>query len=54
MPAGGAVSFVLIDGSGHSWPGGRRMLAVLDAPSSAIAATPLIWRFFAAHVKPLN
>jgi polyhydroxybutyrate depolymerase len=48
---GGAVTFMLIAGGGHSWPGGQRMLAVLDAPSTAFAATPLIWRFFAAHAK---
>ncbi|HEV3176910.1 MAG TPA: hypothetical protein VGZ72_13025 [Stellaceae bacterium] len=35
-----------------SWPGGERMAAFLDPPSQAIAATPLIWRFFAAHPKP--
>jgi len=46
------VAYYLIDGGGHSWPGGERMAAFLDPPSQAIAATPLIWRFFAAHPKP--
>lgn len=46
------VVYYLIDGGGHSWPGGERMASFLDPPSPAIAATPLIWRFFAAHPKP--
>jgi len=49
--AGAEVAYYLIDGGGHSWPGGERMLALLDPPSQAVAATPLIWRFFAAHPK---
>jgi polyhydroxybutyrate depolymerase len=47
--AGSAVSFYLIVGGGHSWPGGERMAFFLDSPSSALSATPVIWRFFAAH-----
>ena len=47
-----AVDYYVIDGGGHAWPGGKRMLKLLDAPSTAISATPLIWRFFAAHPKP--
>jgi polyhydroxybutyrate depolymerase len=49
---GAEVAYYLIEGGGHSWPSGERMLALLDPPSQAIAATPLIWRFFAAHPKP--
>jgi len=49
--AGTEVAYYLIEGGGHSWPGGERMAGFLDAPSQAIAATPLIWRFFAAHPK---
>jgi polyhydroxybutyrate depolymerase len=49
---GTEIAYYLIDGGGHSWPGGERIAALLDAPSRAIAATPLIWRFFAAHPKP--
>ena len=49
--AGTEVAYYLIDGGGHSWPGGERMAGFLDAPSQSIAATPLIWRFFAAHPK---
>jgi polyhydroxybutyrate depolymerase len=48
---GTEVAYYLIDGGGHSWPGGERMAGFLDPPSQAIAATPLIWRFFAAHPK---
>ena len=50
--AGTEVAYYLIDGGGRSWPGGERMLALLDPPSQALAATPVIWRFFAAHPKP--
>lgn len=47
-----AVDYYVIEGGGHAWPGGRRMLRMLDEPSQALAATPLIWRFFAAHPRP--
>ena len=49
---GTEVAYYLIDGGGHSWPGGARMAGFLDAPSQAIEATPLIWKFFVAHPKP--
>jgi len=50
--AGTAVVFDLIEGGGHSWPGGERMAKFLDPPATAMAATPALWRFFAAHPKP--
>lgn len=43
------VDFYTIDGGGHSWPGGQRMMRLLDAPSQTMNATQLIWDFFAAH-----
>lgn len=43
------VDFYTIDGGGHSWPGGQRMLRLLDAPSAAMNATQVVWDFFAAH-----
>lgn len=46
------VVYYLIEGGGHSWPGGQRILDALDAPSKDLQATPLIWQFFAAHPKP--
>jgi polyhydroxybutyrate depolymerase len=46
-----AVDCYVIEGGSHAWPGGRRLAKFLDAPSNAIAATPPIWRFFAAHPK---
>ena len=49
---GSAVAFHLIEGGGHSWPGGEQMLAMLDPPSQELNATELIWQFFAAHPKP--
>ncbi|MDR3416471.1 MAG: PHB depolymerase family esterase [Nevskia sp.] len=45
------VEFHLIEGGGHAWPGGEQMLAILDKPSQELAATPLIWQFFAAHPR---
>jgi polyhydroxybutyrate depolymerase len=47
-----AVDYYVIEGGTHAWPGGKRLAKFLDAPSNAIAATPLIWQFFAAHPKP--
>ena len=47
-----AVDYYVIEGGGHAWPGGKRLLKRLDEPSRAIAATPLIWQFFATHPKP--
>ena len=49
---GSAVVFDVIDGGGHSWPGGERMALFLDPPSHAMAATLAISRFFAIHARP--
>ena len=49
---GTEVDYYLIEGGGHSWPGGERMLSILDEPSTALDASALIWKFFAAHPKP--
>ncbi|CAF0699217.1 extracellular catalytic domain type 1 short-chain-length polyhydroxyalkanoate depolymerase [Candidatus Methylacidithermus pantelleriae] len=46
------VVFYLIAGGGHAWPGGKRMLSILDKPTQELSATHLIWQFFAAHPKP--
>ncbi|MCX8051974.1 MAG: alpha/beta hydrolase-fold protein [Chlorobi bacterium] len=45
------VVYYQIAGGGHAWPGGKRLLAILDEPTQEIAATPIIWQFFAAHPK---
>lgn len=56
-PDGRAVELITIAGAGHQWPGGvsrpvvQRLLD-LDPPSTAIDATDVLWRFFAAHPKP--
>jgi len=53
-PAGRAVELITIAGAGHQWPGaapdwlGQKLLH-LDPPSTALNATRVIWRFFAAH-----
>jgi polyhydroxybutyrate depolymerase len=48
---GTEVAYFVVDGGGHSWPGGERMLAVLDAPSPVMMATETVWQFFAKHPK---
>jgi polyhydroxybutyrate depolymerase len=49
-----AVELITIADAGHSWPGGERMSIVLDPPSQALDATAGIWRFFAAHPRPVR
>jgi polyhydroxybutyrate depolymerase len=51
---GADVRLITIDGGGHSWPGGRQLAAVWDPPSPALDATSEIWRFFAAHPRPIG
>lgn len=50
-PCAGAatVELIVIEGGGHSWPGGDRLARFLDPPSGALDATDEIWRFFARH-----
>jgi polyhydroxybutyrate depolymerase len=55
-PAGRAVELVTVDGAGHQWPGSAPNTRVetalgLDPPSTALDATAVIWRFFAAHPR---
>lgn len=50
-----AVEYYLIEGGGHAWPGGHRLSLLLDAPSGAMNATDVIWKFFAGHPRqPTN
>ena len=46
---GSEVELVTVEGGGHSWPGGDRLVRFLDAPSPALDATGEAWRFFARH-----
>jgi polyhydroxybutyrate depolymerase len=56
-PGGRTVELITIAGAGHQWPGAvsdplaQRLLG-LDPPSTALNATQVIWRFFAAHPRP--
>ncbi|AGZ46200.1 polyhydroxybutyrate depolymerase [Actinoplanes friuliensis DSM 7358] len=55
-PDGRAVELISVAGAGHQWPGSRpapiaQKLLKLDPPSDAVAATPVIWTFFAAHPR---
>ena len=47
--AGTEVELVVIEGGGHSWPGGERLARFLGSPSPSLDATDEIWRFFARH-----
>ncbi len=55
-PHGRAVELITIKGAGHQWPGAvpnpaaQKALGA-DPPSTALNATQVIWRFFAAHPK---
>lgn len=46
-----AVELYTIVGGEHAWPGSARTSRLLDAPSAAMNATSVVWRFFAAHEK---
>ncbi len=56
-PDGRSVELITIAGAGHQWPGSpakpliQRLLGT-DPPSTALNATDVIWRFFAAHPAP--
>ncbi len=39
---GTEVALYMVEGGGHSWPGGERMARFLDAPSPALDATDVI------------
>lgn len=49
---GAEVVLYSIQGGGHAWPGGERGSALGDQPSDAIAASDLMWEFFARHPRP--
>jgi polyhydroxybutyrate depolymerase len=48
---GTEVTLVTIKGGNHSWPGGERLARFLDDPTREIAATDVMWEFFAKHPK---
>jgi len=50
-PAGRAVELYLMKDSGHAWAGGKSGSPMGDAPSTAVDATDVIWRFFRTHGK---
>ncbi|MGV9827242.1 MULTISPECIES: extracellular catalytic domain type 1 short-chain-length polyhydroxyalkanoate depolymerase [unclassified Gordonia (in: high G+C Gram-positive bacteria)] len=55
-PGGRTVELISIAGAGHQWPGSERnprlsALGIVPEPSTALAATPTIWQFFAAHPR---
>ena len=48
---GSAVELCVIDGGGHTWPGGR-VPAVVGVTSDDLSASERMWDFFAAHPLP--
>lgn len=51
--SGSAVELYTIVKGGHAWPGGNGPAwRGGDKPTTTIAATQIIWEFFAAHPKP--
>ncbi|GAA0569591.1 PHB depolymerase family esterase [Paractinoplanes ferrugineus] len=55
-PSDRTIELITIAGAGHQWPGGREAPIAqkalgLDAPSTALQATPTIWKFFADHPR---
>ncbi len=47
---GRAVTWIVIAGAGHQWPGSKRSTYPgADSPSQALDATAEIWRFFEGH-----
>jgi len=48
--AGAEVAVCLIEGGGHSWPGGKPFMpVVLGLPSHDISADDAMWKFFERH-----
>ena len=50
---GAAVELYAIEGQGHAWPGGEKGIRAgnVDAPTTEISASDLMWDFFARHPK---
>jgi polyhydroxybutyrate depolymerase len=46
------VEIYKILGGEHAWLGGEAVNAIVGQPTTEIAATPLMWAFFAAHPLP--
>jgi polyhydroxybutyrate depolymerase len=53
-PAGRAVEVLVVKDSGHAWPGGQSGRRQGDTPSASLAATNLIWEFFAANHRAVR
>ncbi len=46
---GGAVTFYIIEGGGHTWPGAAIPVPFLGLTTHQVDASSTIWAFFAAH-----
>ncbi|MHC5543321.1 polyhydroxybutyrate depolymerase, partial [Singulisphaera rosea] len=46
---GSEVILYVIEGGGHTWPGGKARLPLLGKTSREVSANDLIWEFFQKH-----
>jgi polyhydroxybutyrate depolymerase len=53
---GSAVVFYIVEGGGHTWPGGPNYTngPVVQRSTHDIDATTVLWRFFQAHALPAS
>jgi polyhydroxybutyrate depolymerase len=50
--AGTGIDYYVLEGGKHAWPGGDGRSSLLWPIAKPLAATPVIWEFFASHPKP--
>lgn len=50
-PSNRDVELYLVKNNGHAWPGGQPGSRRGDVPTTAVDATDVIWKFFAAHSR---
>jgi polyhydroxybutyrate depolymerase len=53
---GARVVYIVVDGLGHAWPGGKSLLPefIVGKQSDKIKATDIIWEFFKTHSLPIT
>jgi polyhydroxybutyrate depolymerase len=51
--AGASVQLYVVEGGGHTWPGGKADVTLLGVTTHEVSATDVIWQFFASQ-PPLS
>lgn len=46
-----AVQLYIVEGGGHTWPGGKADVVLLGVTTHEVSATDLIWQFFASQPR---